>query len=251
MKTKLITFLLILGGAVSLPSCINVDEKGNYQVLMSYAVVNYNVNMGGLTMLIPNYELGAPELSQSELSMDDCIAARFTVDYSNQPYSYLIATQITYNEIAQSYPVVEDELTVDDYKFPVTGIFPSYNLYFKGKVFFDISHTAPSNQKVSYKMICINKEGEDAEVKDVYLLAKSDNDAGSSTNTLTNAYVFDMNNLIRLYGKDTVLEGSTNTSVKRLKFNLKYYTGEKDGIPQFSNVSVSGSGNQLSIDILN
>jgi len=241
MKKLLFIFLWMGGIAAGLTSCLE-NGGGNYQTFpVAPAVVNYNPEKGGTTLLTTWGEIGAPELSQ--FNQGDCLFTQFTIDYDNQPFSsYYTAKDITYSDridIANA-GIEDDSVSVGDYTLPITDLYLSpYNnpLLLKGRLFFQMKQKAIENQTIDYKLLTSRKEVDNNGVYTLYLVAKQDKGDNPGVDVTRNQ-VFVINNLLMTLGKDTTITNSVK--VKYLKVNLKYYNAEKEDAPfkNYSNSSI-------------
>jgi len=238
MKKIGITFLCVMGMALSFVSCLDGDGE-NFQRVKSPAVVNNNSNMGGLTFLTWYGEIAVP--SNVELNLNDCLIATFTVDYDNQPTSeYLTATNVVFDEVEQVFPEIVEEVSVEigeDF-LPIEKISTfAYTPIFGGKYFFQVEYIGSQNLDIKYQLTT-SKDSIDAKTgaRNVYLVAEKSKSSGSSSSTLAaRELVLDMKNIVNSFGRDTL---STNKEAMRYaNVNLNYCYGEKDGVPLFKSAT--------------
>jgi hypothetical protein len=241
MKKLLFISLLFSGIAfLGLVSCMEVGNEGNYQTFPPVpAVVSYDTQKGGTTLLTYWGEIATPELSKL-LDKDDCLYVQFKIDYDAQPKpdpGYYVATVLDYETVDASDAKVEEKFSIDDlddFTFPIdTVLIPIYNntLQLNGRSFFHIGHyDIPNNQKINYKFVtCRDSIDEKTGLGNVYLLAQKENETDSKSANILNIHAFNLNDIIRL-GKDSTVN---EVKMKYVKVNLKYYAGEKEGEPIF------------------
>jgi hypothetical protein len=239
MKKLFFSFLLIMGISLGLVSCLD-SNGGNYQTFPTApVVVNYDVAKGGTTMLTCWGEITAPELSKFDAG--DCLLAQFSIDYDKQPSpDYYTATVLNYVQINVGETNVENEIAVGDFTLPIEDVLTSsYNntLLLKGKYFLSIEHEIPNDQLVEYKLIAgRDSVDEKTGAYGVYLLAKKGNESTAKPIQTINNQAFDVNQMINTLGKDTTIN---SIRMKLVKVNLKYYSGETEGQPEFKNYNTT------------
>ncbi|GHT41291.1 hypothetical protein FACS189437_08010 [Bacteroidia bacterium] len=251
MKKSVSILLLFVVATLGLVSCLDMGNEGNKTSFTVPAVVSYNMNKGGTTLLvITGDEFSAPSLS-SELQPGDCVYANLTLDLDNQPVKeYLTATNITYIQIDKSIAAIRDTAIVEEF-FPVDAILPienmlpeDYHPLLNGKIFLWTAHKASAKQEITYTMIVQrNDVSSDKKATDVYVIAKKEGSvSGTGSTSIQNLHAFDILNAISALGQDTILKSSSGeVHLRELKVNLKYCSGVKDGAPVYTDYKSSST----------
>jgi hypothetical protein len=244
MKKLISISLFLVAIAVSLVSCLKMDGGENSTSYSTVAVVSYNLNKGGSTLLTSGGEFGAPEIaSAADLKPGDCIYAQITLDFDNQPFKeYITATKITYLPVDQSIVDIRDEEPAVDSILPIKAITGhEYHPILKGKLFLQMAHDVSTKQEITYIMTALNNDvASDKKTTDVYLIAKKEGTASGSSTPIKKLHAFDILNAINILGKDTIVKASAvEYPVKELNVNLKYCSDVKDGMPVYTDYTPS------------
>lgn len=242
---KLFLHVLIGIMALNLVSCLPAGS--NMTEMASLAVVSYNTKEEHRSILTVIYgygsEIAVPELESADLKIGDCILARYTIDWDNQPESASIdyATNIIYLLVEQSYPSVQNDfdeteaILPDADLLPIQAITPqAYHPILGGKFFLYFNHSAPSRQEMDYTAI-VKPSNTPNKPVDLYLIGEKKNKPEGSNTNFDNPYVIDMRRVIEELGKDTLFkESSVEYTIRQLQVNLKYCTGlDEDDVPQY------------------
>jgi hypothetical protein len=216
--------------------------KGSFQVFKGVpCVVKYELEIGKFTIATPDGSFVAPELTSFENG--DCIFADYKIDYDNQPYSYIMVSEVvpTWVEQGRISGSKEPE-NLDDFDTPIfNSAIYSANPNYDGKVFFKIGLEKAPNQVAAYSLWYDTDEVSDTyEVKNIYLKAQLTgigNVPESAKKEEYFDYAFDFGELLFVAGRDTIInKGSlAEQKYKYLKVNLKYATTDEKEVPVYEN----------------
>jgi hypothetical protein len=233
MKKKLLFFLMLSGLIIAGVGCLREGE--NRSSWISFAVIDYNAEMGGCVMNLPDGVVAAPELDL-KLKKNDCITAKFTVDYSNQPSpNYLTAIEIKY-ELLNNRDI-DNQSIIDAFKDHNDSIFsmdlgtnPNYN----GNLFVQINRYESNNRLYDYRLIFDPDSVGANGVNTVFLKSKKlDKVLGDAS--FYDLETFNLQPLFATYGKDTIIkEQNIEQNFRYLSLVFKYQSGLEKGVPVYS-----------------
>ena len=231
MKKGILIPLACVALAVGFVSCLegsNTTSSTNIP-----AVVGYNLERGGKTLLISGGELSVSSSESSKLSgyeQGDCVLADIFIDYDNQPSAYTTASRISVVSVDKNSVQIQtgEELTLD---FPVKSIIPVRKLYdlaahpnFGGNFFLWMNYDAAEKQLVDYTMIVQPGTGE---LKDhpatLYLFARKLNETDGTSGSKNKVHAFNIETAIAQLGRDTTL--SNVEKYRFLEVQMKYCSG--------------------------
>jgi hypothetical protein len=246
MKKIFIIPVLSIAVAMCLVSCLGGDGRNMSEGTLP-AVVGYSTTERTPTMITASGEFAAPELATgtSIPNTGDCILARFTLDWDNQPANATLyhATNIIYINIDQTYAQIDgdfDETTLpdgisEDNLLPIVSITPqSYNPILNGKVFFSFAHNVSVKQEMDYTAI-VKPGSTSDETATLYITGRKLNSPNETTYNVENLYAIDMLHVIRELGTEsTTQEAGIDTPVQQLKIKIKCCTGvDAEGAPKY------------------
>ena len=230
---KLLFIPFLIGIVLSYSSC-NFGGGGNVVGLPpTYAVVDYNPNLGGTIVRTEYGYYSVPTLY--DVATDDCLFMRFSIDYDNQPYvpNYYIASDIEKISVNRSY-LEMNPLELEDYTLPITR-FDMFSLpIYDGRVFFEVETKGKTS---NFRLVYDTKEEDEIiGVKNLYLLARSESSPGSSQ--VVTQHAFDIRNLFDSFSRDTTLiQSGVTYDLKYIKTNIKYISNMVDGEPKYESLT--------------
>ncbi|GHU63806.1 hypothetical protein FACS1894160_1660 [Bacteroidia bacterium] len=247
LRKKLLILFGTIGITIAFNGCNDLG-KGSYQVFKGVpSVLRYESEIGKFTIATPDGSFIAPELTTFQDG--DCIFADYKIDFDNQPYSYVIASEIVPTWIDQSRisessnPGNLDDFDTPIYNSAIYSASPNYN----GKVFFKIGLKKAQNQVAEYNLLYdVNELSDQYGTKNIYLKAK----LTGGGDVLESAkkeeyfdYAFDLGALLFVAGRDTIINkgSSSEQKYKYLKVNMKYATTDEKGTPVYENSLVNNS----------
>jgi hypothetical protein len=234
IKKKLLFVGSLLGVMIFLTCCL--EKGGNRTTSTDLAVIDNDPAMGGLVMNTANVTLAAPELASTELKSGDCIMANFTIDYDNQPFSYLTATELIYQLLNNSViQLMSEDAFADEYTDSISGINLTVSPYYKGNLFAQIERKITNSKICDFQLFCNPDSVDENGVYTVSLkLNESDKTAGEATNY--NVESFNLNPLLSFYGQDTIFDAGTSYEQRGLyvTLNFRYQSGTKEDLPVYS-----------------
>jgi hypothetical protein len=229
-KKKLLLIPLLCGLLFVSSGCDNLGG-GNTGIYQSYALVGFNIQMGGTTLSTEMGEIAASDPGLALLEGECVFLNQFTIDYDNQPSSkYYTATDITYQEISRSPFYELSPVQTDGYDLLMTKVGCLYSSFFKGNIMVGSDYTKTKDQSVSYRLIYDRMEPAENGVVNLYLQAKLVGATGGSTENVSDVRAVNISDLIYTAGKDTIIN---SVSGKYVKANLKYLTKIEDGEPVY------------------
>jgi hypothetical protein len=245
LRKKVLILFGTIGIAMAFTGCNNLS-KGSFDEFKGVpCVVKNNLEIGKFTIATPSGSFAAPELTT--FKDGDCIFADYKIDYDNQPYSYVVASEIVPTWVDQSKisessnPEDLDDFDTSIYNSAIYSASPNYD----GKVFFKIGLKKAQSQIAAYSLLYDTREFSDVYgTKNIYLKAKltgSEDVPESSKKEEYFDYVFDLGELFYFGGRDTTInKGSLNEQkFKYVKINLKYATIDESGNPVYANSTTS------------
>jgi hypothetical protein len=248
---KVILAIFLVAMASGLVSCLS-DNVGNKVTFDVPGVVSYNQSAGGITFVTAEGEFATPDFASNPyVSVGDYLMVRAELDYDNQPTSgYYTITVVNYAPLDGRISAVDEGPWAEEdttYNFPLAQLqVYGYTAAARGVVFLRPGYQAPAPTKplgLDFKLH-IEQDTLNASVYNAYLVAKQTQfptDAGQNyfTESIIGA---DLRNTIYTLGTDTTIQ---NVDIKRLKLNLKYYTGKDN-----DNHPVYGNYGQAALDIV-
>jgi hypothetical protein len=233
IRKYLLFVVLPLGMVTGLMSCL---ESGNRTSMSDLAVMVYNQEMQALAMHASSFVCAAPQLQN--LKENDCILAKFTIDFDNQPSNqYYTVTISDYNLITKDTVRVKPGDLTDEYtdSLRIFQLFlsPLYN----GHLFIQTEQVGTSNYVYDLELICNPDSIDENGIHTAFLKSKLIN---GTPNQNLSSYVypmeaFDVNRLIDSYGKDTtIVNFGYSQDYKYLSLNFKYQSGIKENEPVYT-----------------
>lgn len=132
-KLSFIPFFLGIG--MGFYSCINGDVSYSYTYGPAPAIVDFDINMGGIIMGTPRGKVSAPSLFNN-LPGDCLFVHEFTIDYDNQPTNdYYTATNIVKEDVNQYFLEESNFIDLRDYTLPISKVLLYESIFFHGKIF--------------------------------------------------------------------------------------------------------------------
>lgn len=236
-KQNLLFIPFILSMGMGLFSC-NFGTGGNTQTFQnSPAVVDFNLEMGGIILGTPWGYLAAPSLN---VSTGDCIyIQQFTIDYDNQPSaSYYTATNIVEETVAPGQLVVGDADAIDDYTLALSNPGGMVDEYFNGRVFVWMSC---KDNNPMFRMVYDLSDAQTNSVKNFYIQGKPSSTTENTDNVST-MQAFNLLGYIQQFGRDTTKtfkDFTTPYNFRYVKANMNYVSGVTDGKPTYSMLNSS------------
>jgi hypothetical protein len=238
-RKKLLILFGTIGMAIVFNGC-NDLKNGSFQVFKGVpCVVRYESGIGKFTIATPDGSFIAPELTTFQDG--DCIFADYKIDLDNQPYSYVIASEIVPTWVDQSRIVGSSEPeNLDDFDTPIfhSAIY-SASPNFSGKVFFKIGLKKAQSQVAEYSLLFdANELSDQYETKNIYLKAKLTGNGDVPESAKKEEYfdyAFDFWELLFAGGRDTIINPGSlaEQKYKYLKVNMKYATTDEKGTPVY------------------
>lgn len=241
IRKNLFFILSIVALSLGFTACLDGNNEITYR---SFAVVDYNPNMKGATILTPNGELATSGLPSS-LVIGDCVYAYYTIDYDNQPSSnYFTATDLQIPEgcVFDQTPIDIQELPLDlndpSYNTEFTQVAPHTLYVFRGKIFFEFNYKTYSKQQLTYSLACNTEELAEKGSINLYLRGTRTGEKIGSEIATSGLHVFDAYNLIKFYGKDSTDPNDNSFKYKYLDVYIKYCNeiDEEEGKYEYKDV---------------
>jgi hypothetical protein len=233
IKKRLLFIMLLSGMIMGLMGCM--EHGGNRTSLIDFAVMVYNSEMKALAMNTSTFSYAAPELQN--LNENNCILAKFTIDYDNQPSNlYYTVTDVGYQLIDRFVSIEQQGDMIDDYTDSIHSIQLATAVLYNGHLFVQTKQSG-TNCEYDYELIFNPDSIDGNEVRSVFLKSKLIKGTPGESSTYTSVQAFDVRNLIATYGKDTIITSSDLNYEQEFRFlhlNFKYQSGIKEGIPVYT-----------------
>ena len=215
---KKIVFLFSSIVMLSLSGCF--DKGGN---ITSYppmgAIVDFYTDFFQPMIITSSGTYYAPELisAMGDLYDGDAIWTVFSINYDQQPSlaNYYTVSEMQKVKVDKDFPRSTPES--EDFDVPIENMNIVDRVVYEGGdiFFFGFQQTAPTDQRFIYEMTYDPNDSDDPPA--VYLKAKKEGKGSESSKTYNYPYAFNMRHYFASLPKD---------SNKKVKFKIKYYTGE-------------------------